>query len=202
MSRERALMVLRSPAAHSIYFRISAERAEIRVDKTTFERVATAIENGRVRLRFLAQNLMPNLDADAVYAPGDSDAVNPRYINRFGRVVRANTMFVQPFQDGYKESLLIHEAVHASLDLTRSPDLMRKDDEAAAFIAQFIYCRKTNVPKSLMAVELREAVLPVVDSFLLERRINDALVDKFVRFLSNTNVYGGWRAYEYGRYDG
>ncbi|GEM_PF-7049884 len=130
--REDALQILRSSEASRIRFSFqSLYRTPVSVDHTTFLRVVGAIESGRVRVT--DENVPANLGGEY-----DSTPLN-------GGVLRARPIRSKRS----RKSVVIHEAVHASIDLTRTT-IAEVDNEAASFIAQFIYLRLTCYPIARM----------------------------------------------------
>jgi hypothetical protein len=105
----------------------------ITVNQTTFERVAAAIERGggvRGGIGLIVRTTMPDPNAGAMYFPQEDRTINPP--------IPANTIIVNPINGPRQQGQLIHEAVHASFDLTltRLPSV---DNEAAAYIAIALY---------------------------------------------------------------
>lgn len=172
MSRERVLQVLRGNNAQRINFRISLGTRTIEVNGSTFRRVADAIEAGRVNLFVLRENQMPTVGAAAVYSSVAGVATNPGYTSLFrSSTIPANSLFIQRLHGRVEESLLIHEAVHASLDLTRSNYLTVGGDEAICYIAEVLYRRITGLENSRVTwgEDIRTVALPLVNSMVQSR---------------------------------
>lgn len=126
--REEVLQVLRGSEASRIRFNFTSFYGRsVAVDHTTFLRVVSAIESGLIQVR--DEGISPSRGGEY-----DGDPVNGGII--YARPVRNRRA---------NKSYIIHEAVHASIDLTRSP-IEEVDNEAAAFLAQVLYLRFTSYP--------------------------------------------------------
>lgn len=127
-AREDVLRVLLSSEAARIRFSfLSIYGTRIAVDNTTFMRVAQAIESGFVVIS--ETGVSPN-------SGGQYD--NTREIG--------GIFYTRPVRNSRRRrSVFIHEAVHASFDLTRSV-AATVDNEAASFLAQFLYLRFISFP--------------------------------------------------------
>lgn len=113
------LNILHSHAAQRTHFFFAGQRGRVAVSGETFRRVARAIESGRVCL----SDDLTNIRAGA---GGSYSTTN-------------NIIFAPPpHNHRTMEATIIHEAVHASFDLTHS-DVTDVDEEMAAYIAQCIY---------------------------------------------------------------
>lgn len=203
MSRERVLAILRGHTAAQISFTIRANAGTIHVNQSTFRRVATAIENGTVNLTIVPQAEMPLRGAGAVYYTCASIANNPDYSNTTaaGTVINpqrptrsaripANSLFTQPIHGRVQEALLIHESVHASLDLTSSGGYLSSFQEAAAYIAEILYCRRRGLASAyIVGEQIRAAALPVVNSIIQTRHADDAALTNLVNTISNHRLY-------------
>lgn len=122
--------VLRGPDTHRIRFRFIGLTGPITVDRSSFERVATAIENNLVRV---AEGNDSNLDHGIAGAYDGRHAVNIFLVRRTGHYSRL------------WQSTVVHEAVHASFDLTHSR-VSDADNEAAAFLASAMYLVMNGLP--------------------------------------------------------
>jgi hypothetical protein len=145
--REEILSTLRCSAAQHIRFSFTSVHGDtVSVDHTSFERVASAIVSGAIRIvRSTASD-----DGDASY--GGDEAGNP--------------FEVAPLHHRrMQEAIVLHEAVHASFDLTRSV-INRLDNEVAAYIAGTVYLRRTGFPRVRYAGTFEEVALPAVSSII------------------------------------
>jgi hypothetical protein len=98
------------------------------VDPTTFLRVVSAIESDRIQVS-------PDVE------PGHGGQYDTTQVN-------GGTFYARPTRNRRIErSYVIHEAVHASFDITRST-IAGVDNEAACFLAQFVYLRISCYPIS------------------------------------------------------
>ncbi|QYO67315.1 hypothetical protein [Leptolyngbya sp. 7M] len=130
--RDEVLEILRSAEAMGFGFTfLSIYQTPISVNSTTFSRVITAIEANRIQVASepLARGRGGEYDPD----PENGGALNLRPIrNR-----------------RYNKSAVVHEAVHASFDLTLGPTrtaIACVDDEVAAYLANTLYLRGTHYP--------------------------------------------------------
>jgi hypothetical protein len=130
-SRDRVIAVLRNSTARRIRFsyEMAAHCGTMSVNHTTFERVARAIENGSIQIDETTP-LPPGVFASYSDGPPNKMTVCPH--NTHSRHWEAN---------------ILHESVHASLDLTRSR-FSEVDTESAAFFASAIYLVMTGFPVS------------------------------------------------------
>ena len=128
--RDEVLTVLRGRETTRIRFNFTSfYGTPVAVDQITFQRVVSAIESGRIQV--------PETGV-AANAGGEYDNTPVNGGIFYGRPVRNRRT---------NKSIIIHEAVHASFDLTGSI-LEEVDNEAASFLAQFIYLRLTAYPIS------------------------------------------------------
>jgi hypothetical protein len=128
--REEVLEILRSSEASRIRFSFTSFYGRpVAVDRITFRRVVSAIESGQIRV------------TDEDVSPGSGGEYE-------GAPTNGGILYSRPIRNkrGAK-SVVIHEAVHASIDLTRST-LEEVDNEAAAFLAQVLYLKFTSYPIS------------------------------------------------------
>jgi len=123
--REDVLQILRGSEASRIRFSFqSLYGTPVSVDHTTFLRVVSAIEANRIQVR--------------------SDGIPARSGGEYDSTPENGGIFhARPIRDRRsRKSVVIHEAVHASFDLTRTT-IAEVDNEAASFLAQFLYLRFT-----------------------------------------------------------
>jgi hypothetical protein len=137
--KEQMIGILRSGEADRIRFSFRGTTGStISVDRTSFERVATAIQNNTISIveaRFTTDIAMYSARADT----RNNAAANTFYL---GRNPRYSRLF---------NALVIHESVHASFDLARS-NLPWVDNEAAAYIAQAYYARNSGLNRMAFAL--------------------------------------------------
>ena len=169
MSRQQVLNILRGTYASRVRFSFSHSGRTVTVNRTTFERVASAIENGRVNLDITGAMTTPG--AGAEYNSG------------------TNTLRVPPIHGRIQEAYLIHESVHASLDLTRSTGLTVPLDEAVCYIAEVIYYRRTGLARGRVNEALRNAANPIADSIVRTGTADTALITNLMTAISNHSVY-------------
>lgn len=171
-TRSTVLTVLRGDAAHRICFNFTGINGiRVEVDRRSFERVATAIENGSVHL--LTASTMPLAGAQAVYYSGAATvtATDGSTIN-----IQANSLFVPPIHGRVQEGYLMHEGVHASLDLTASSAIRAVDDEAAAYITDALYYRMTGRDRARYNREAWEHARTVASSILRSGNADSAAI--------------------------
>jgi hypothetical protein len=99
---------------------ININLGSVSVSGADFAQVAAAIQNDKISIKF-----KPDLGHIAMYYSGD------------------NHMEI-PFNNGlgiWQKALIVHEAVHASVDL-RKMSLMAEHNEGLAYVAQAVYMAK------------------------------------------------------------
>jgi hypothetical protein len=130
--KEQMIGILRSGETSRIRFSFRGTNgATVSVDPSSFERVAAALHSGTIGIvegRFNTDIAMYSAQADVA----SNAAANTFYL---GRNPRYSRLF---------NALVVHEAVHASFDLSRSR-LPWVDNEAAAYIAQAYYARNSGL---------------------------------------------------------
>ena len=133
--KQQMIGILTSGEAARIAFSFRGSNgATISIDRTTFTRVANALQSGSIAVvenRFPGDIAMYSSRADPA---GGYDA-NTFYL---GRNKRYSRLF---------NALICHESVHASFDLT-STSIPWLDNEAAAYIAQAYYARNSGLPRT------------------------------------------------------
>lgn len=169
MSRQQVLNILRGTYASRVRFSLAFGGRTLAVNRSTFERVASAIENGGVNLNITTT--MTTSGAGAEYNSA------------------TNTLSVPPIHGRIQEAYLIHESVHASLDLTRSTGLKVPLDEAACYIAEVLFYRRTGLARSRVNEVLRNATNPVVDSILRNGTADTTLIANLVDAIRNHSLY-------------
>mgnify|MGYP003439112842 CR=1 FL=1 len=134
-TREEVLATLRNHTTRRIRFQFPMVNiggrplGNITVNQTTFDRVAAAIESGAI----VVDDTSPlPAGVNASYSDGTG---------RGGRMtVRRNVSHSRHWS-----AVVVHESVHASLDLTRSR-FSEVDTETAAFLASSMYMVATGMP--------------------------------------------------------
>ncbi len=165
MSRRSVINFLRGPVPTRVRFTIPTNNGNLSVDGSTFRRVADAIDRGSVHLTVVEQSQMPSSGAGALYYSAASTSTNaaayPTPIQ-----IAANSLYCQPLHGRVQEGMLIHEAVHASLDLTRSGGILTVWDEAACYIAEILYSRRMGLSRSRITSPSRVAAMPAVEEII------------------------------------
>lgn len=176
--RDDAIRLLRGHQAARIKFSFpSSAGGNITVNSSTFERVATAIENDIISVDDTVR--LP-ADIGAIYVPDRTPGGEMLLRREIGRQHNGE---------------VIHESVHASFDLTHST-LPRVDDEAAAYIASALYWRMTGLrcnPDSRIYC----AASNVADSILHRRGVIAGELNALRNRIRNHPVY---RPYASGTY--
>ncbi len=133
--RQRIIRILRNSDTQRIRFSITGSTGtQIEVDGSTFRRVANAIEANEISIHM--GGVPPEVAKYSARAEGGS-AANTLYIG-------TNLYSSRDF-----DGLIVHEAVHASFDLT-STRIEWIDNEAVAYIAQGYYLRNSGFPMNRM----------------------------------------------------
>lgn len=133
--REKMMRILRSSDTQRISFSLTGSTGiTISVDGSSFRRVAQAIEENNIQVQ--TGGVADGWAKYSARAEGTS-AANTFYIG-------ANNTSSRDF-----DGLIVHEAVHASFDLT-STTLPWIDNEVAAYVAQGYYLRNSGYSTSRM----------------------------------------------------
>ncbi|QQS40916.1 MAG: hypothetical protein IPM63_16345 [Acidobacteriota bacterium] len=144
--RDQLLSVLKGREARRISFSLTASNGiTISVDTSSFQRVSDAIENNSVSI----------VEGGVAAGWAQYDSGN-------------NTFSVGPGQHWSRafNALLVHEAVHASFDLSRS-SLPWLDNETAAYIAQGYYLRNSGFSRNRLNTTGQPYLgLMIVDSII------------------------------------
>ncbi len=133
--RERVMRILRSGDAQRVNFTFNGSAGTpISVDGSSFRRVAQAIEENTI----------------SVQSGGVGDGW-AKYSARAEGTSAANTLYIGANNTSSRDfdGLIVHEAVHASFDLT-STTIPWIDNEIAAYIAQGYYLRNSGYSASRM----------------------------------------------------
>lgn len=168
--RERVLNLLRGHIARRISFSFGGTTAgvTVTVNSSTFERVASAIDNGRVGLNIATPS---ERSVGAVYNRWDNVLTVPSTVGRR--------------HEGY----IIHESVHTSFDLVLSRNTVPlPDNEAAAYIATWLYWRmmgfqRQDNPRRPHTNELHNLARRIADYILRTGTIDEAMLDRFRRVI-------------------
>lgn len=133
--REQMIRILRSSDTQRINFSFTGSTGiTIAVDGSSFRRVAQALEEDRIHVQ--TGGVRDGWAKYSARAEGTS-AANTFYIG-------ANNLSSRDF-----DGLIVHEAVHASFDLTSS-QIPWLDNEIAAYIAQGYYLRNSGYSTARM----------------------------------------------------
>ncbi len=144
ITQEGVLRILRTGASQHVAFEIPTDSFPIRVNGGTFRFVADNIVSGRLTLSFppLSPPLPPGVAAEyqaALRPSGGMSAAGVPY-----PAVPANTMRIQRLDSTMDRGYLLHEAVHASLDLNRCSTIRSRYDEASGYITMWLYVLACN----------------------------------------------------------
>ncbi|QYO66850.1 hypothetical protein [Leptolyngbya sp. 7M] len=143
-TRQRVISILRSPEAMRIRFSFDSGGTTHTIRRRTFEQVARAVENRRIRV---IVSTTFGAGVGALYHPDSNTIETPPVIGR------AN------------QGLLLHEAVHAAFDLQRTA-IPAVDDEAAAYVADALYFRMTGLARLRWNAQLHAFAGNIADSIL------------------------------------
>jgi hypothetical protein len=167
--RDRVLNLLRGHIAHRISFTFPGTTGvTVTVNSSTFQRVASAIENGRVHLNI---------------ANPSEQSVGAAY-NRWDNVLTVGST-VGRRHEGY----IIHESVHTSFDLVLSRNAVPlPDNEAAAYIATWLYWRmmgyqRQDNPRRPHTNELHNLARRIADLILRTGEIDQTMLNRFRRVI-------------------
>ncbi len=130
--KKKILEILKSNETRRINFSFTGDDGtQITINYTSFQRVAGAIEGGSISL---GTSSTPN--ADGEYLGGSNSlTISSTFLRDYGNSRLFN-------------ALIVHEAVHASFDLSRSR-ILAIDGEVAGYIAQGFYLRNSGYTRSI-----------------------------------------------------
>ena len=129
------------------------------------------------------------IGSGAVYYSVSRVANNTTYVKHFGENDAANSLFSQESFGRVEEGMLIHESVHASLDLTRSSGNLTVFEEAACYIAEVLHNRRHGLSRSRINETIRVATLPVVNSIIETGNANPAAVTNLINTIATHPLY-------------
>jgi len=180
MSREAIISFLRHGASQRVSFSfVTPNGARVVVNETTFQRVASAIETGRITL---------------VETTSFAAGVGAEYCAQAqtSRGIAANTLRVPPQIGRMEQGSLLHESVHASFDLTRSGGVNAADEEAASYIAEYVYYRRTGLaPRRVINDAITRAARPIADAVIRRQPITSAQIAALSSAISGNPTYAG-----------
>lgn len=178
MSRERIINFLSTGTSQRISFSfVSSTGVTVTVNNTTFQRVANAIHSGRV-----------NLVETTTFAAG----VGAEYLAQGdpARSLPANTLRVPPQIGRLDEGGLIHESVHASFDLTLSGGVNASEEEATAYIAEYVYYRRTGLsPRRIVRDSITRAAQPIANAVVNHQPITAAQINALAKAITGHPTY-------------
>lgn len=128
--KEEVISILKSSPVDGIDFSFPAMGGgrRIEVSKRTFNRVAFEIHSGRIQVT-TKPSIIPS-GAGGCYRGNNN--------NKFSNTISLPSDLSTP----YSKFAVIHEAVHASFDLTHS-QVLHIDNESAAYLASAYYAERT-----------------------------------------------------------
>lgn len=132
--KDKMIGILKNEDTARIKFDYSSGQTRVNVTGDMFRTVATALSRGR--LNVVEGRHARNTISYSARRDGD-DAANTFYL---GKNDRSSRDF---------DALVVHEAVHAFFDITRT-EIPWADNEAIAYIAQGYYLRNSGFPESRM----------------------------------------------------
>lgn len=179
-TRERVLRVLRGSAADRTRFSFTDSNGRtVRVSGATYRRVAGAIESGRI---VLVED--PTLTGGAaVYNPANRTRANGMRVSGTLRVPRIRGRVQQGF--------LIHEATHASFDMTHTNGLPVMDEEASCYIAEALFYRRMGLDRRRYRSNAWGEAVQVVNSLLRNGSINTTALNNLRNAVATHPVYAG-----------
>ena len=159
MDRQDVINLLRGPTAQRIRFTFRSGANKIAVDGRSFNRVAAALENGRIL--FAITNALPR-DTEAAYNSGDHSRGNAGSFDHFGK---SGKIKLRPGDGRRKSASALHECTHASFDLAYT-SIWRLDEEAACFVVEALYLRMIHLPSGRWPDSAVLDARPVADALL------------------------------------
>jgi hypothetical protein len=158
MTRQDLINLLRGTTAQKIRFTFRSGGNTIAVDGRSFNRVAAALENGRILFEINPAEL--DRDEFAAYDSGDQGNVGS-----FGRFGRSGKIIMRPGDGRRKSASALHECTHASFDLAYT-SVWRLDEEAACFVVAALYLRMIHLPSGRWPDSAARDARPVADALL------------------------------------
>jgi len=142
MSRQRVLNILRGPEADRIRFTFVANKATITIARSTFDRVARAIERGKVDV-----------------------TINNTLGQGIARYLQPNNIETHSVIGRLAEGAVLHESLHAYFDLART-DISPLDEETAGFVIDALYFRMTGLSSARWHSRIERQAAVVADDLL------------------------------------
>lgn len=182
--REDILRILRSGETMRINFSFTTTDGQtVTINPFAFKTVIDAIETGRI-----------HIDSDRGQWTASGRATSDGRYNW-----NHNTLLARPGaprRSRVFEALIVHECVHAFLDLRRRR-LPNVDSEAAGYIAQGCYLRTSNFDRNRLNQATDNEVLTgmlIADGLAHQRRVPAALLDELRESLRSDANYrrGGY----------
>ena len=144
-TRNQVVQLLRGPEASRIRFTFPFAAGTVTISPVSFNRVATAIESGQMRI-----------DVTNAFPPG----VAGQYISG-----TPNTLRIKPLAGRVESGLVLHECTHAVFDLTQT-HVTANDDEAASYVVDALYFRMTGLKHPRWNAEPHATAGAVADALL------------------------------------
>lgn len=152
--RQRVIQILRSATAARIRFSFPTATGRVTIARQSFERVARAIERGRVHVATV-RNFRQGVAAQ--YDPAN------------------NTLEVPPIIGRVDEGLVLHECTHCVYDLLRT-GITAADDEASAYVVSSLYFRMTGLRPPRWGAEPHKTAGVVADGLLQQYQAGNVAV--------------------------
>lgn len=177
-TRNKVLRILRGSAANRVNFIFSATTGiNVVVNSTTYRRVADAIESGRISLR-----------EDRSLTDGMAEYLSTNRTDSNGHRI-SGVLKVPPIRGRVQEGFLIHEATHASFDLTHTNHLPVIDEEAACYIAEALFFRRVGLDRRRYRTEAWPGAIQVARSILRSRSINTSALNSLRAAIASDPTY-------------
>ena len=172
--REEMIVLLRTPLVASINFSfpsLNRQIGEVRVNQSSFERVARALETNRLNVTTNSNNLV--VGASAQYTSENALKIG-------------NTFIIPRLTTVLERGGVVHESIHASFDMTRSV-LPQVDNEAAAYIGGCFYYASGNYRS--FSDPIHHAAIQIVNEFGQTNSINPARLEELRNAINNNPTY-------------
>ena len=152
---QRVINLLRGPEVGRIRFKFPEGGGTITVNRAMYHRVADAIEHHRIGIFPASDPALIPANAGATYdgTPVDGGTIFIKVGKPWGRDLEGD---------------LVHECTHAGFDLDKLDTLSALTEETVAMVAEVLYYRMSNAPKSYWPGPSRDAAAPVADALLHE----------------------------------
>ncbi len=177
--QQDAIELLTSATTARIRFSFAATSGwQVQVNSSSFRRVADALESGRL-----------TLSTDMSVLPAGAAALYNS---------ATNTLSTRALRGRVERGLFLHEAVHASMDLSLGGrGITTIDNEAAAYTTDALYFRMMGLARSRWSASLHAAAGTVADGLLRQHEVDTAALNALRTAITNHPLYNPYKLIPY-----